>query len=139
MLNLWYIDETSQIQHAIERTFCMRRFRICYDVFILIIAALVLFGSGTSNPLAFAYWISIVVFGIYDLILRLCFRKPKGSLIFRLLPCLIGLCMIVSGVAKLDDYLLLLGLLFEGGEDTEEQPNWPSHTTADDSYEDNWC
>lgn len=119
----------------------MKIFHICYDGFILLIAgSIVLRGHAEIGMGTFLFWCSLFVFGIYDLILRLVFKQTKGSLIFRLLPCVIGLGLVVSGNAALEDLLVLPGILFGEKDVDGDLPKWPPKIASeDDSYEDNWC
>lgn len=119
----------------------MKIFNICYDVLILLIAgSLVLRGDVKPGSGIFLFCCSLLVFGIYDLVLRLVFKRTKGSVIFRLLPCVIGIGLIMTGEATLDDLLLLVGMLFSVKEDDRPLPKWPPKIASeDDTYEDNWC
>lgn len=119
----------------------MKVFTICYDLLILLIAgSIVLRGHTEIGMGMFLFWCSLFVFGIYDLILRLIFKKTKGSLIFRLLPCVIGIGLVVSGNAPLEDLLVLPGILFGEKDVDGDLPKWPPRIASeDDSYEDNWC
>lgn len=57
----------------------MKVFNICYDLLILLIAgSIVLRGHTEIGMGVFLFWCSLFVFGIYDLILRLIFKKRKA-------------------------------------------------------------